>query len=129
MRVPGSSTFFTRSSRRRPSCLWSCSRISVRSSAIWDLASRTAGLMISSRSSKFSRRAIWEFTVIEIRSKAASSTHNATRLRELISLDESDDGFAVILGVIQENMARVGVALLRGQVLCKAIINNNMDNR
>jgi hypothetical protein len=67
--------------------------------------------------------------VIELRSTRASSTHNATRLRELISLDESDDGFAVILGVIQKNTTSVGVALLRGQVLCKAIINNNVDNR
>ena len=118
-----------RSSCRRPTCFWSCSRISVRSSTIWDLASRSAGLIISSRSSKFSRRAIWGSMVIEPRSKMASSTHDATRLRELISLDESDDGFAVILGIIQKNMTRVGVALLRGQVLCKAIINNNMDNR
>ena len=85
--------------------------------------------MISSRRSKLSRRTIWGSAVIELRSRRAGSTHNAARLRELISLDESDDGFAVILGIIQKNMTRVGVALLRGQVLCKAIINNNIDNR
>jgi hypothetical protein len=30
----------------------------------------------------------------------ANSTHDTTRFREMIALDEGNDGFAVILGVI-----------------------------
>jgi len=45
------------------------------------------------------------------------TTHDPTRFRELISLDESNDGFAFILSVIEKNAARFDVAFLRDQIL------------
>ena len=49
-------------------------------------------------------------------------THNTARFRELVPLNEGNDGFADVLGVAKKDLTGFSVALLRGQILCKATI-------
>ena len=78
--------------------------------------------MITSRSSGHSCRAIWRFTLARWRQEIGSVTHNTTRFRELVSLNEGYDGFADVLGVTKKDLASLSVALLRRQILYKITI-------
>jgi hypothetical protein len=48
--------------------------------------------------------------------------HNTARFRELVSLNEGDDSFADVPGIIKEDLASFSITFLRGQILCKVII-------
>ncbi len=48
--------------------------------------------------------------------------HNTARFRELVPLDEGNDGFADVLGVTEKDLASFSEALLRGQILCEVTI-------
>jgi hypothetical protein len=55
--------------------------------------------------------------VVRVRPKMFRLTHDTACFRELVSLDESNNGFAFIFSIVKQNLTRFCVAFLRGQVL------------